>query len=109
MERRGVRAKPKKVGRPARFRQDAPAFQTTTMSDLPPPPPPARKKHGCFFYGCLTLVILAILAGVATFFAVRYVLHRVTALIEQYTEPAATALPPVAVSAADYEKLKARL
>ncbi len=79
------------------------------MSDLPPPPPPARKKHGCFFYGCLTLVILAILAGVATFFAVRYVLHKVTALIEQYTDSSAVALPAVTVSAADYETLKARL
>jgi len=79
------------------------------MSNISSPPPPARKKRGCFFYGCLTLVILAILLGVAGFFAVRYVLNKVTVLIEQYTDPAPAALPQVEFSPGDYEELQARL
>jgi len=79
------------------------------MSNFSTPPTAARKKRGCFFYGCVTLVILAILIGVAGFFAVRYALSKVTALIEQYTDPAPAALPQVEFSAGDYERLQARL
>jgi len=79
------------------------------MSNSSTPPPSARKKRGCFFYGCLTLVILAVLIGVTGFFAVRYALHKVTALIEQYTDPTPAALPQTELPAGDYEKLQARL
>jgi len=79
------------------------------MSNFSTPPTPPRKKRGCFFYGCLTLVILTILIGVAGFFAVRYALNKFTALIEQYTDPAPAALPEAALSAGDYEQLQGRL
>ena len=79
------------------------------MTNFSTPPTPARKKRGCLFYGCLTLVILAILIGVAGFFAVRYALNKVTALIEQYTDPAPVALPQAELSAGDYEQLQGRL
>ncbi len=36
-------------------------------------PVPARKGRGCFFYGCLTSVVLLLLAGLLIFLGVRFV------------------------------------
>ena len=79
------------------------------MSQLNAPPMPTQKKRSCFFYGCLTLVVLAILVGVGGFFAVRFALNKVAAVIEQYTDTAPAVLPAVEVSPGDYEKLQGRL
>jgi hypothetical protein len=88
---------------------DVRKFGGKPMSTFPVTPAPARKKRGCFFYGCLTLVILTLLVCVAGFFAVRYALNRFTALIEQYTDAAPAALPPAELPAGDYEGLQGRL
>jgi hypothetical protein len=80
------------------------------MSQLNAPPMPAsRKRRGCFFYGCLTLVIVAILIAVAGFFTVRYALNKVAAYIEQYTDAAPAPLPAVEVTSKDYDELQERL
>jgi hypothetical protein len=80
------------------------------LSPLNAPPLPApRKKRGCFFYGCLTLVIVTILAAVAVFFTAKYALNKLAAYIEQYTDTAPAPLPPVEVTPNDYEKLQERL
>ena len=50
-----------------------------------------------------------VLAGITGFLALRYVLNKVSAFAEQYTEASPGALPAVQMSAADYEQLDKRL
>ena len=84
------------------------------MSDQIAPPPvttasePA-KRRGCFFYGCITVLIVMVLVGIAFFFAVRYGLNKIAAIVEQYTETTPMALPTVQVSASDYQQLDKRV
>ena len=77
-------------------------------AQITPPPQPA-KRHGCFFYGCITVLILMVLLGVGGFFLVRYTLHRVIALAEQYTETQPMTLPQVQMSTSDYDQLDKRV
>lgn len=70
-------------------------------------PPPG--KHGCWFYGCLTLLLVMVLAGVATFFTVRYAVNKVSALVEQYTDAEPLDLPAAEMRRSDYESLEKRL
>ena len=51
-----------------------------------------RKGRGCFFYGCLTLVVLFVVGSLATYFGVRYAINR---LVAQYTAPAPMPVPRV--------------
>lgn len=67
------------------------------------------KKHGCFFYGCLTVLILAIVLGVATFLVARYTVRQFAAFTEKYTETTPAKLPKVEVSAEDQEVLQKRV
>ena len=71
-------------------------------------PPLPTKKKGCFFYGCLTLIVLAVLVGTTGFLAVRYGLRRIAAVVEQYTEPAAVPLPTVNMPAAQFVEVQKR-
>ena len=84
------------------------------MSDqiAPPPVTPASeeaKRRGCFFYGCITVLIVLVLVGIAFFFAVRYGLNKIAAIAEQYTETTPMTLPTVQMSATDYEQLDKRV
>ena len=81
------------------------------MSDLQqqtsaPTSKPATK--GCWFYGCITLVVLLILVAVGAFFAVRYVAKTVTAMVEQYSQPEPLKLPEIALSPEEKRDLKQR-
>ena len=68
------------------------------------------KGKGCFFYGCLTLVIVIILGGLAAFFGVRYAGNKLVAALEQYTDTAPTDLPePVQLSSSRLEELQKRV
>jgi hypothetical protein len=75
---------------------------------LPSQPPAPRKKHGCLFYGCLTLVILAILGiviAVAGFFAAkRYASNVMT----QYTQTNAVELPKVTATPQEQKAVQDR-
>lgn len=51
-----------------------------------------RKGRGCFFYGCLTLVVVGVVGSLVAYFGVRYALHR---LVAQYTAPAPMPIPRV--------------
>ena len=73
----------------------------TNPNDPTPPP----KKRGCFFYGCLTLVVLALIAGVAGFFIVRWA----AGLPERFTDSAAVPIQVVQLSPARLDELKQRL
>ena len=81
-----------------------------------PTPPPAQpatqppaKQRGCFFYGCITLLTLVLVMGVAGFFVARHLLNKFVAFAEQYTETKPMALPKVQMSAADYAELDKRI
>ncbi len=56
---------------------------------------PPKKPRGCFFYGCIVAIVLAILmaiaAGVAFYFFRQFYFRS----IEQYTSPTPMALPKV--------------
>src|SRR6266404_9948932 len=79
---------------------------TASARPLAQPPP---KQRGCFFYGCVTALVILLFMGIAGFFAVRYALNKFVALAEQYTEATAMTLPKVQMSPADYEQLQKRV
>mgnify|MGYP000428947686 CR=1 FL=1 len=60
---------------------------------VPPALPPQKKPRGCFFYGCITALVLGIVLGVGAFFAIRYALDKLVEVVEPYTESAPMALP----------------
>jgi hypothetical protein len=81
-----------------------------------PTPPPAQpatqppaKQRGCFFYGCITVLILTLVMGVAGFFVARHLLNKFVTFAEQYTETNSMALPKVQMSAVDYAELDKRI
>ncbi len=69
-----------------------------------------RKLHeergNCFLYGCVTVVVLAILGGLISFLVFRSFARQVR---EKYTEPTAAALPTADLPAAETEALIARV
>ncbi|MGA2554841.1 MAG: hypothetical protein ABSG04_01020 [Verrucomicrobiota bacterium] len=62
---------------------------------VPPPPSQPPKKHGCFFYGCITSLILVLVLAVGLFFGVRYGLSRLNRLVAQYSDTSPVPLPVV--------------
>lgn len=75
-----------------------------TDTEMGSPPAPTGKRRGCFFYGCLTVLVLIVVTGVGAYFFIQWL----SGLIEQYTSEEPLKLPVVAVSAADLEKLEDR-
>ncbi|HRZ37059.1 MAG TPA: hypothetical protein P5534_11930 [Candidatus Paceibacterota bacterium] len=57
---------------------------------------PPRKGRGCFFYGCLTLVVVVILGLAGLYLGVRSVAKQV---IQRYTDSSPMTLPAVEISA----------
>src|SRR4051812_9575326 len=76
------------------------------MNNTPEPTQP--KRRGCFFYGCMTVLVLALIAGIAAFFAVRYGLKKANSLIGEYTDTQAVALPTNELSTAQSTSLEKR-
>jgi hypothetical protein len=84
------------------------------MSDQPAPltatsASQQEKRRGCFFYGCITVLVLVVLFGIAGFFAIRYGLNKFTAFVEQYTETTPMTLPAVPISTTEYQQLDQRV
>jgi len=75
----------------------------------PPELPQPRKPRGCFFYGCITAVVLGVVFGVGGFFAVRYALDKVAEVAEQYTDTAPMPLPESPMPAGEYRLLERRV
>ena len=75
------------------------------MSDPAQPP----KKRGCFFYGCLTLVILVLAGALVTYLGVRYVANKVTQLVNNYTDTAPIQLDTVTLPPAQMSVLRDRV
>ncbi len=72
-------------------------------------PEPIQKRHGCFFYGCITSLVLLLVIGLTLFFGARYALHRINAAVLEYTDTRPLLLEKEeALPAAEMERLKAR-
>jgi hypothetical protein len=78
------------------------------MSDQPIPIK-ETKGRGCFFYGCLTSIVLVLVAALGVFFGIRYGLNKLNALIAEYTDTQPLALPKVEISDAERAALDTRL
>ena len=79
------------------------------MSEPTTLPAQPAKRHGCFFYGCITCIVLFLIVAVAGFFAVRYGLNKFAAFVERYTETAPMALPKTQMAEAEYQLLDKRV
>ena len=66
----------------------------TTPENTPAPEP---KKRGCFFYGCLSLVILSLVGAVVLYLGYRYAMKTVAQFADQYTENAPVIIESVEV------------
>ncbi len=85
--------------------------QSPDMSDsqqLPPATQAPSSSKGCWFYGCIALVVLLLLAGVGAFFAVRYVARTVTSLVNEYSQPEPLKLPEITLSSDEKRDLRQR-
>jgi hypothetical protein len=67
------------------------------------------KKRGCFFYGCLTVVILGLLAGAAVGIGGYFLVKRVNQMVEEYTSTSPAEMPQVEMADADFEVLEQRV
>jgi len=74
-----------------------------------PAPPIAPKPRGCFFYGCITCLVVFFIMGIAVFFGVRYAVNSVNATIVEYTDTSAMAMPKVELTADEMKKLNERV
>jgi len=75
----------------------------------PEPQAPPRKKRGCFFYGCITSLILLAVAALGIFLGMRYLISRAREMVAQYTDTSPMALPKVDMSPEQLRQLTARV
>lgn len=68
--------------------------------------PQQQKKRGCFFYGCLTAIVISIVLIIGVFVGVRYFRN---VLIDNYTQTTPMALPPLDSSTESYLRVKSRV
>jgi len=66
---------------------------------------PAPKRHGCFFYGCLTSLVLMLICVVLVLVAVHYVKQK----IEQVTGAQPMSLPTVELTPAQIAEVRGRV
>ncbi|MCX6907290.1 MAG: hypothetical protein NTY01_04525 [Verrucomicrobia bacterium] len=72
-------------------------------------PAAAPKKHGCFFYGCLTSIVIAVLLVIGVCVAGYYGLSKFANLALAYTDTEPMTLPAVQVDPAVYAALQKRV
>jgi hypothetical protein len=72
---------------------------------LPAPP----KSRGCFFYGCLTAIIVAVLLAVVVGFGAYFTMTKLAGLAVEYTEASPMQLPKVEASPSEQDALKRRV
>src|SRR5947208_9698379 len=66
----------------------------------------AKKGRGCFFYGCITLIVLVILAIAGIFFGIRFGIKFVR---DHYTSTKPIAVEPANLSAAEGARVVQRV
>jgi len=68
------------------------------------PKQPPRRKHGCLFYGCLTLVILAVLVAIGIFLVIRFLKGKRA----EYTDTVPAVFPKSALTDEQATEVRAR-
>ena len=67
---------------------------------------PAQKKgRGCFFYGCLSVIVLLLVVVIGGYFGIKYVVQN---LAEQYTSATPMTLPETNATQSDYNAFMTR-
>jgi len=82
---------------------------TNAEPSSPLPPVPAPKKRGCFFYGCITSLILLLVLAAGLFFGARLLFSRLNQLVLQYTDTSPTPLPVVELPPEEMKALSDRV
>jgi hypothetical protein len=67
----------------------------TSPDPASPQPQQPAKQRGCFFYGCITCLILLLVLVAGLFFGARYALSRLNRWVAQYSETNSMSLPAV--------------
>lgn len=57
-----------------------------------------KQQRGCWFYGCITLAVLALLTAIGIYFAARYAIKKASGLMDQYTQSSPAPIDVVQVS-----------
>ncbi len=71
--------------------------------------PPRKQPRGCFFYGCLTAIVVLVVGGIGLYFGIRYALERFVETVVPYTEATPMELPKSTLPEADYTQLQQRI
>jgi hypothetical protein len=66
-------------------------------------------KRGCFLYGCITLLVVGLLAGLIGYFGFRYFMKASDRLISEYTDTVPATLEKVEVSPARLQEVQQRV
>jgi hypothetical protein len=72
-----------------------------------PAQPPV--KRGCFFYGCISSIVLVLLMGLGGYLGVRYFIKTTDRLISEYTDTMPMMLEKVEVSADHLKEVQQRV
>ena len=75
------------------------------MSD----PQSPKKPRGCFFYGCITCLVLALVAAIGISLFMWFGVRALNTMVVEYTETAPMALPKADMSPEELAKLKTRV
>jgi hypothetical protein len=75
------------------------------MSD----PEPPKKRRGCFFYGCITSLVVALVLVLIVGFVVAKIVGYANAQIVQYTDTAPVPLPKADLPSNELAQLEARV
>lgn len=76
---------------------------------MPNPEPVPQKKRGCFFYGCITCVILLIVVIIGVFVAVKYAVNFGRRMVAEYTDTSPMTLPKEEMPADQLKQLQERV
>src|SRR5205823_10604653 len=72
------------------------------------PAEPEKKGHGCFFYGCITLIVLAVLALIACGIIGYSLYSYANGMIQTYTSTAPDVIPAVTYTEEQQKELDDR-
>ena len=69
---------------------------------------PPKARRGCFFYGCITGLVLLLVFAIGGLVAIHYARKALTGMVNEYTDTQPVTLPTVQMSPAETDKLKQR-
>lgn len=86
-----------------------PAMNFHPAGPTEPPPEAYRKPRGCFFYGCITAIVLAIVAAILVALLAAFLYGKLGEFVRDYAEDAPSAIPVAELPVEDLDALKARI